>query len=256
MGLFSGNGGLTNAFQSIQATVANLANQAVSMLSLTLTQTAGNVALLLTTGARAKFGGGTTDFLTSDGATTITAAGSFGVTSQLNLLGGQARITDSNTNSGLFSGTVAGFTVNSAVLRGDVANTGTNAAVTLTNVTALTGTTKLLSLVNGSEQLAVEQDGKLIFQSTDSTGTPGNATINKPSGKSAIAAAAQTCVVTNSTVVTGSNVMLSPLSVDTTAPLLKVSAIANGSFTVTSTATNGTATNATANISFCWWVLN
>jgi hypothetical protein len=83
MGLF-GAGGLKSAGQSVAQTVSQLAGQAVSMLSLTLTQATGQTALLISNaGARLRFSAAGTDFFTSDGSTQIRANGTFVTTNQL-----------------------------------------------------------------------------------------------------------------------------------------------------------------------------
>jgi hypothetical protein len=106
-----------------------------------------------------------------------------------------------------------------------------------------------------SLNLATAQGGIIKFNATDSTGTPGNATINKASGKSAVASGAQTCVVTNNLCTASSIVMVTPLAVDTAAPLYKAVPAA-GSFTVTTYNNSGVATNVAANWSFSWIVFN
>ena len=83
----------------------------------------------------------------------------------------------------------------------------------------------------------------------DSTGTPGNATLHKGAGKSAIAAGASACVVTNSLVSATSLVLISPLDNDATLVTFKAAAGA-GSFTVTGNAA------ATATWKFAWMVVD
>jgi hypothetical protein len=90
--------------------------------------------------------------------------------------------------------------------------------------------------------------GNLVFQSTDSTGSPGAATIDKPCGRSAVAAGAASVVITNSTVAATSNVQVTPLSssaVDCAG--WYVSAVGAGSFTLTCPAGN-----VVGNWSFMW----
>lgn len=82
----------------------------------------------------------------------------------------------------------------------------------------------------------------------DSTGTPGNATINETQGRSAIAAAATTCTITNSQVGAGDVVLVTLEDLDATAIRLKV-AVSAGSFVVTSNAA------ATATTKFSWRVV-
>lgn len=86
---------------------------------------------------------------------------------------------------------------------------------------------------------------------TDSTGTPGNVTNNSPSGRAAIAAAASTCVVTNSSVLATSKVFAQLLgAADATLTSILGVTVAAGSFTVTGNAA------ATAAKSFEFLVVN
>lgn len=82
----------------------------------------------------------------------------------------------------------------------------------------------------------------------DSTGTPGNATIDGQRGKSAIAMGATACVVTNAAVGANSQVIITPLDNDATLVTYKI-AVAAGSFTVTGNAA------ATAAWKFQWTVI-
>lgn len=79
----------------------------------------------------------------------------------------------------------------------------------------------------------------------DSTASPGSATVNELQGRSAIAAAASTCTITNHQVAAGDVVMVTLEDLDATATRLKV-AVAAGSFTVTANAA------ATATTKFAW----
>jgi len=85
----------------------------------------------------------------------------------------------------------------------------------------------------------------------DTSGTPGNATNNNPSGRAAFAAAAATCVITNSLVTTASkvHVQLEGGGDATLTNLLRVT-IANGSFTAVGNAA------ATAATPFSFLVVN
>ena len=87
--------------------------------------------------------------------------------------------------------------------------------------------------------------GAISIRGTDSTGAPGAITIDKPSGKSAIAAGTASVVITNALVVAGSSVIVSPHARDATCKEI-ISVAAAGSFTVSGTA------NATANLPFSW----
>lgn len=89
--------------------------------------------------------------------------------------------------------------------------------------------------------------GKITYAYTDSSASPGNATINKASGRSAIAAAATAITVTNNVCTATSIVTITPEDLDTT--LLTYKCVpGSGSFVVTGVAA------ATANWKFRWVV--
>lgn len=89
--------------------------------------------------------------------------------------------------------------------------------------------------------------GALNQYGTDSSGTPGAATINKPIGISSIAAGALSVVVTNNLVTAASHIHITPYNADATCKELYVTP-ASGSFTVTGSA------NASAPLKFAWSV--
>jgi hypothetical protein len=78
--------------------------------------------------------------------------------------------------------------------------------------------------------------GALTSLYTDASGTPGNATINRPRGRVSFVASAQTVVVTNSLVTAASTVMCQVLDSDATLNAVRVTPGA-GSFTLTGNAT-------------------
>jgi hypothetical protein len=84
---------------------------------------------------------------------------------------------------------------------------------------------------------------------TDTSGSPGAQTINKPSGKSAIAAGASAVVITNSLVTAASRVMITPHARDATCKEI-IAVPGSGIITVSGTA------NATAALPFSWQVSN
>ncbi len=92
--------------------------------------------------------------------------------------------------------------------------------------------------------------GSLVMPYTDNSGSPGNTTINTPSGRAAIAASASACVVTNSSVVATSKIFVTLKSADATAISVRVTAQSAGSFTVTANAA------ATSNAPFDFLVVN
>ena len=91
--------------------------------------------------------------------------------------------------------------------------------------------------------------GALSIRGTDTTGTPGAATIDKPSGKSAIAIGASSVVITNSLVTAASRVIITPHARDATCKEL-IAVPGAGIITVSGTA------NATAALPFSWEVSN
>lgn len=93
-------------------------------------------------------------------------------------------------------------------------------------------------------------DVPVAMTSTDSSGTPGAAVINEPSGRSAIALGATSVVITNSHVLATSKVFVSLRSADATLLYIVSVVAAAGSFTVTGNVA------ATADVVFDWFVIN
>lgn len=91
----------------------------------------------------------------------------------------------------------------------------------------------------------VQSSGMVNQRGTDSTGTPGAATIDRPTGKSSIAAGASSVIITNNLVTTGTHIVFSQHARDTTCKELIVTA-GSGFFTISG---NG---NATAAIPCSW----
>jgi len=104
--------------------------------------------------------------------------------------------------------------------------------------------------------LTVETFGTIsgAQRDSDSSASPGNATINLLRGKSAIAAGASAATITNNKVLALDTVIVQDESGDATGIRLKVVPGA-GSFVVTCLDAAGTPTNATANLKFSWYVL-
>lgn len=91
---------------------------------------------------------------------------------------------------------------------------------------------KLLKISNASvEKAHFDYAGRLSFDATDSSGSPGAATINKPSGQVAVDSGASSVVVTNSLVSTTS-VVWAVLQDDTDALTVRSVVPASGSFTI------------------------
>lgn len=103
---------------------------------------------------------------------------------------------------------------------------------------------------------ATRLDGTVLFNgaitadTTDSSGTPGAATINKPSGKVAIAIGQSSVVVTNSLVTAASTVIATLQFVDATLTQILSVVPGSGSFTITGNAT------ATASTKIAFLVVN
>jgi hypothetical protein len=169
--------------------------------------------------------------------------------------GGNARLTwgGSSTTNLYFggagtSGTAIGHTFNtpSYTTTGDLIASFQNNGVQKLSVdkdgaTTASGTVTAAGFVaSGSSSINVGSSkfvvsgasGKVTFDATDGSGTPGNVTINKPSGQVAVAAGSNQVVVTNS-LVTTSSVVLAVLQVsDATATGVRKVIVASGSFTI------------------------
>jgi hypothetical protein len=110
---------------------------------------------------------------------------------------------------------------------------------------------------NGTTVFSVDFNGKTIFgEYTNNAGTPGNTTINKVTGRAAIASAASSCVVTNSTVTSSSIITVQCETTGAGVADLVVSSISNGSFTVTSVGGTGVITVTTNALTFSFIVHN
>lgn len=240
--------GLKSVGSSVAQIVAALAGQAVSMLRLTLTQTTGSDAVNMTTGARAHFGGGTNDYIVSDGSN-LSTPGAF--TTGAGMTFGT---TLSNANTGVILSQGVSATSTSE-MRGNAIDGASAIGVSIGNTTALaTGGAQALAVFRdlfGTKIFAVDQAGKIVQPTAgNSTGSPGAATLNTPSGRSAIAAGAASVVITNSLVSASSQVYAMLQTADATLTSIKSIVPGAGSFTITGNA------NATANTNVCWFVVN
>lgn len=168
---------------------------------------------------------------------------------------------DTNTTVGTLSATnnlrsdlLASYTSAPLVVEGNVADGATAIGVKISNITSLSNAgAKIAAFYPNnavSEVLAIHKSGKLIVDSTDESGTPGDATINKPSGIVAIAAGQSAVTVTNSLVSATSVVMAVLQQVDGTLTQILTVVPGPGSFVVTGNAA------ATAATKVAFWVLN
>lgn len=112
---------------------------------------------------------------------------------------------------------------------------------------ALSSTIVIAGSGAGNIQSWTALNGLIGILGTDSSGSPGNAAISRPSGKSAIALGASSVVITNTLVSVTSRVMITPQSRDATCKEL-IAVPGAGSFTVSGSA------NATAAVVFAWEV--
>lgn len=121
----------------------------------------------------------------------------------------------------------------------------------IANTNAASGTGRVLQIQSGGTTHITLGPG-FYTEFTDSSGSPGAATINKASGISAIATGASTVVITNNQVTATSRVLITNTSANATctgAPWIVT--VAAGSFTVTAPA-NCTVAAAT----FAWFVVS
>ena len=109
--------------------------------------------------------------------------------------------------------------------------------------------TRFFSTAVGATFSVAVATGITAQYGTDSSGSPGAATIDKPSGKSAIAIAAASVVITCAVCTAASRVMITPQSRDATCKEL-IAVPGAGSFTVSGSAV------ATAAVVFSWEVSN
>jgi hypothetical protein len=129
---------------------------------------------------------------------------------------------------------------------------GTTALIALDASSGFLWTHFGLKCFNGAgtvELARIDGFGMLSQYGTDSTGTPGAATIDKPTGKSSIAIGAASVTVTSSQCAAASRVLITPHARDATCKELIVVPGA-GSFVVSGTAA------ATAALPFSWQISN
>jgi hypothetical protein len=114
------------------------------------------------------------------------------------------------SGTGYDSNNAITFGAVSAWLRSNAAD-GASAVAAYSHAAAgwANATAKLHVFRNGSTEVAsVSASGRVDQSGTDSSGTPGAATINKPTGVSAIASGSATVVITNSLATTTSRILI------------------------------------------------
>lgn len=224
-----------------------------SSFSGTITSTVGSggAAMFIQSGAQIQFGI-PANYL-SEGGNVLTYGGNNGFAAQIfRGYSGTPMVLSATGQVFIYSSDADGHIVmlpNLSAANGGA--TALAAAVKAQPANALDATDYVFSVANNTPTnlFAVAFNGSIQLPSTDSTGTPGNATINQATGRSSIAAAASSCVITNSLVTAASHVFISPRTRDATGLLPLVTTIGAGSFTVTTTA------GCTANLVFDWFVV-
>ena len=174
------------------------------------------------------------------------------------VIGATPVLTDDTINeaaAALTGGTINGTSVGATTpSTGSFTTLAATGAVTMNPASlavsiAPSGTGSATFGASGTGSTTVTRVGSLTVLTTDTSGTPGNATINTLSGRAAFAAAGSTVVVTNSTVTATSKVFVSLRAGDATLDSVRVTPAA-GSFTVTGNAA------ATAITIFDFFVVN
>lgn len=247
------SGGTVNASTVIPA----LVGQDIVANSITLTQASGSNGLAFSTaGARLKLGPGTTDYLTSNGTTTITAAGDFATGGGITINNASAfNFANASSTFNRMGVEVLAFSSGIVQIKGSSATGSALKSVIIGNTVQMTAVTDVIlsvqdgNLFSSNPRLQIGGTGRMSQPGTDSTGTPGAATIDKPVGRSSIAAGAATVTITNALVTAASLVFIQPLARDATGLLPAVTTTGAGSFIVT------TAGNCTANLPFNWRVI-
>ncbi len=107
----------------------------------------------------------------------------------------------------------------------------------------------------GTVQPSSPIDWKTPGQYTDNSGTPGNTTISKVTGRAAIASGASACVVTN-TLVSATSIVFAFCETIGVGVADLVCVPGAGSFTVTSVSATGVATVTTGNLKFSFIIFN
>lgn len=235
----------------------NISGSANSGLSYTSTATSGNQSFIQALGARHCLDGATCSVYLSGVDSTVDYGQHTGSFKVENSGTSSYTLWLKNTSTNGFTNLVWMNSADSVRFSLGVGNPTTAAPYTDSTymslnagpLKVLSGSTVIWQWDDPGVAIGITSNYPVKYDSTDSTGTPGNATINKPAGRTAIAAAGTAATVTNSMVVAASNIQVTQLGNDATCTDLYVSAVAAGSFTV---ACKGAA--ATAAQSFMWSV--
>jgi hypothetical protein len=184
----------------------------VTARDLTTTAASGATALSMVNGARAYIG----DTYFSGASTQITASGKFSATNGF-------------TGNALSSSTAVPMVLTGA----DVAD-GSGIAFQLRSTNTMGAGDVLFKVTNNTtDVLTVGPAGTFSMDGTDSSGTPGAATINQPIGQVSVAASASSVVVTNSLVTTASVIIPVLQFADATCTQILSCVPGAGAFTIT-----------------------
>ncbi len=244
-----GSGTGSNAALELNPTVNGISSgkfAALAIASVTNTLTGGSVNLIEAGTTTTDYGTGFTSKFKVDSSGNTTIAGN-------TFLSGTLAVTEIDIGTGAYIERLDHSGHHEIMVRGNADPGAGKGSVYIGATTALAETEFLLALVNSassgsSKVAAIRPSGKMAISGTDSTGTPGDAVINKPMGISSIANGATACIVTNSLVSTSSLVFitwLGNLGAQSSPPYVTLGA---GSFTVTVASDPGT------NVPFCWEV--
>lgn len=174
------------------------------------------------------------------------------------VIGASPVLTDDTINEA--AAAITGGTINGTTVGASTPSTGSFTTLAATGAVTMNPANLAVSIApsgtgsatfgaSGTGSTTVQRVGAMSVLTTDTSGTPGNATINTLSGRAAFAAAGSTVVVTNSTVTAASKVFVSLRGGDATLVSVRVTPAA-GSFTVTGNAA------ATATTIFDFFVVN
>lgn len=184
-------------------------------------------------GARWKIGPGGNDYLTSDGANTISTPGIFSALTRINAgakyqLGGADVLV------------LGGVSTNDTFIQSNVADGASTVAVTVNSANALANAAaKLLSVRNnGTEKVAADRAGKLIVPTGQADSVAGVATL-----------VGGTVTVSTTSVKTGSTVLYARKTTGGTVGQLSVTIVDATSFTINSS--SGTETSTVS-----WFIVN
>lgn len=174
------------------------------------------------------------------------------------VIGASPVLTDDTINEA--AAALTGGTINGTSVGATTPSTGSFTTLTATGAVTMNPANLAVSLApsgtgnatfgaSGTGATTLQRLNTLTVVSTDTSGTPGNATMTTLSGRAAFAAAGTTVVITNAQVTAASKVFVSLRGGDATLTSVRVTPAA-GSFTVTGNAA------ATAVTIFDYFIMN